>query len=623
MPELKTYTAHRISSYDTTGGNRDALFIPAGKTVTLARIPGPGCITHIWCTIAAEPFYAKKIVLRMYWDGETDPSVEAPIGDFFGVGHGLDRNYTSLPFTVTSHGRARNCFFPMPFRKSAKIEVTNEGSEPVQAFYYYIDYRTYKALDEDVAYFHAQYRQEMPCQPGKNYLFLEAEGQGHYVGVSLSILNRAPGWWGEGDDMIYVDGEQKPSFHGTGSEDYFCDAWGMRESQSLFYGCPLQEEGYDIGDKATVYRFHIADPIPFKKSLKVTIEHGHANDRADDFSSVAYWYQKEPHKKFATMPPVSERLPFAFDLPEEALAVASLLPPTATSGKGFKVDSLAYYTPTGAKLSQVLFPFDAVGDSVSFNVPIKTAEKYLLQAYFVQAPNRGKIQLRINGKTLPIIFDGYAPETKLVGPVEFGEVIVTQKNVPLTLTVVGKNKESSGFGLGICNLCLLPKREFVIDWYVMGPFDNPRGASDTEGLGLEYPPEREINLKKTYKGKDGILINWQRVKADEGGYVNLDHLITPNEYTVAYGLTYVYSPEPKEVSILLGSDDGVRLWINDQLVHDHLVKRGAAPDQDRVPVTLVKGWNKILIKVEEAGGAWGFYFRVPDPEGKLKFSPSK
>jgi hypothetical protein len=303
------YRSLRVSSYDRTGGNRDALPIEPGTTAVLADIQGPGAIHHIWVTIAAEPFYGRKLILRMYWDGEKNPSVEAPIGDFFGVGHGLNRSFSSLPINCSSEGRARNCYWFMPFQRSARVTVTNEGTEPVGAFYYYIDYRALKELPPDTPSFHAQYRQEMPCRPGQNYLLLEAEGRGHYVGCNLSILQRSMGWWGEGDDMIYVDGESSPSLHGTGSEDYFSDAWGMREDENPFYGCPLQEEDFQAGSKATVYRFHIPDPIPFQKSIRVTIEHGHANDRSDFYSSVSYWYQAEPHKPFPPLPFVSERLP--------------------------------------------------------------------------------------------------------------------------------------------------------------------------------------------------------------------------------------------------------------------------------------------------------------------------
>lgn len=308
LPFLQSYHAKRISSADKTGGNRDMMRIEPGETATLAEIDGPGCITHIWCTVNAEQYYPRKLVLRIYWDHESEPSVEAPLGDFFGVGHGINRNYTSLPFTVSSSGRARNCFFKMPFATHALIQVTNEGLEPVYSFYYYIDYRMTDDLPRNATRFHAQYNQAFPCTMKDNYVILEAKGQGHYVGCNMSVEGTARSWWGEGDDMIFIDGETTPSLAGTGTEDYFCDAWGMRESMSPYYGCTLCEGFNTPGQKTTMYRFHIEDPIPFRKSIRVTIEHGTENDRSDNLSSVAYWYQTEPHRPFTTLPSVYERL---------------------------------------------------------------------------------------------------------------------------------------------------------------------------------------------------------------------------------------------------------------------------------------------------------------------------
>lgn len=180
LPNLKAFKAERSSSSDPNwkNGNGDARPIPPGNTLTLAELNGPGRIAHIWFTIAdSEKFYGKKLVLRMYWDGEKSPSVESPLNDFFCEGHGLDYPVNSLPFRVTSDGRGRNCYFPMPFKKSAKIEVTNEGKEPVHAFYYYVDWQKLDKLPRHTAYFHAMYRQEFPCAKGSDYLILSALGK--------------------------------------------------------------------------------------------------------------------------------------------------------------------------------------------------------------------------------------------------------------------------------------------------------------------------------------------------------------------------------------------------------------------------------------------------------------
>lgn len=331
LPEPHDYVLKRVSSYDRSGGNADMRRVAPGETLTVFDETGPGTISHIWFTIASpEMFHLKKLVLRMYWDGEASPSVEAPIGDFFGLGLGDYFLYESAPLLV-SPDKALNSFFPMPFRKRARITVTNEGREPVNALYFNIDSRAYsQPLPEKTSYFHAQYRQCAPCAAVKsdgknldgknNYVWMETEGRGLFAGVSMSILENADGWWGEGDDMFFVDGEKLPSINGTGTEDYFLGAWdfGGRPFSYQLYGAPVVGPER-AGSRWSVYRFHLDSPIPFTNSLRATIEHGHANDRADNFYSVAYWYQTEPHAAFPALPAVEERLP-------------KLHPPTTESG---------------------------------------------------------------------------------------------------------------------------------------------------------------------------------------------------------------------------------------------------------------------------------------------------
>jgi len=323
LETLKDFQTLRASSSDPNwrNGNADSRPIAPGGTLTLADLKGPGRIVHFWNTIAdREPYYSRLLTLRIYWDGETNPSVECPIGDFFGMGHGVDQPFTSLPVRVTSNGKGRNCYWPMPFRKSARITVTNEGSERCGAFYYYIDWEKLPSLPRDSAYFHAMYRQEFPCVMGRNYLIADIAGRGQYVGTVLSVYQSSPGWFGEGDDFFFIDGEKEPSLRGTGTEDYFCDGWGFRQQDGPFYGAPLWE-GTDTGDRCSVYRWHLPDPVTFKKLLRVEIEHKGSQvfpdgkrsgfiERDDLFSSVAFWYQIEPHKPWPPLPPGPERLPF-------------------------------------------------------------------------------------------------------------------------------------------------------------------------------------------------------------------------------------------------------------------------------------------------------------------------
>lgn len=332
LTQQQTYTPHRASSTDPTGANGDMRRVAPGETYTVLDVDGPGTIAHIWFTIADnEPYNLKRIVLRMYWDGETDPSVEAPIGDFFGLGLGEYHTWQSEMLSV-GNDKSLNCFFPMPFAHHARITVTNEGKEPILALYYNVDYRTYShPLAPNTLYFHAEYNQAQPNHgwtdnwksngdplvngktniDGKgNYVWMEAKGHGQYVGVTMSVLQNQDMWWGEGDDMFFIDGSETPQIVGTGSEDYFLGAWdfGGHPFSYQLYGAPVVGTE-QAGSRSSVYRFHLAQPIPFQKSFKATIEHGNANHRSDNFYSVAYWYQAEPHEALPPLPPVEQRLP--------------------------------------------------------------------------------------------------------------------------------------------------------------------------------------------------------------------------------------------------------------------------------------------------------------------------
>lgn len=332
VTQQQTYTLHRASSADPTGANADARTVAPGATYTVLDTDGPGMISHIWFTISdGEAYHLKRIVLRIYWDGEATPSVETPIGDFFGLGLGTYHNWQSEMLSVGSV-KALNSYFPMPYRHHARITVTNEGKQPIDSLYYNVDYRTQShPLPESTLYFHAQYRQAQPNHgwtndwqnnyvpltnnktnlDGKdNYVWLDAKGHGQYVGVTMSVLQNQDGWWGEGDDMFFIDGAKLPSIAGTGSEDYFLGAWdfGGKSFSYPLYGAPVVGEEL-AGGRSSVYRFHFDAPIPFTNFIKATIEHGHANHRSDNYYSVAYWYQGEPHAPFSALPPVEQRIP--------------------------------------------------------------------------------------------------------------------------------------------------------------------------------------------------------------------------------------------------------------------------------------------------------------------------
>ncbi|MBM4457349.1 MAG: DUF2961 domain-containing protein [Chloroflexi bacterium] len=336
LPTLSAGRTSRCSSWDTSGRNADAWRIEPGQTRVLADIKAPGAITHIWMT---QRDHYRECLLKITWDDASRPSVLVPLGDFFGLGHGIVNSYQSLLFTASTRnnnqfnqGCALNCYARMPFNERAVVELVNESAE-THGQYFYVDYETCDRPQPDAGYFHAEFRRTNPFGGWgheirvntpeanivnterlaweNNYVILETQGRGHYIGCNLSVTNFQGTWWGEGDDMIWVDGYKwPPDLHGTGSEDYLNQAWGMQPNAFLRNGSSIHEShthGYQ-----TSYVLHIENPVRFQREIKVTIEHGHGNHLANEMSSVAYWYADQPRAAVAP-PPMLQRLPVLRD----------------------------------------------------------------------------------------------------------------------------------------------------------------------------------------------------------------------------------------------------------------------------------------------------------------------
>jgi hypothetical protein len=454
LEKLKDFEAMRASSSDPDwrNGNADSRPIEPGGTLVLADLKGPGMITHFWNTISHNtPFYSRLLMLRIYWDGEKNPSVECPIGDFFGIGHGLDKSFVSLPIKVSSDGRGRNCYWPMPFRKSARVTVSNDSDKKCGAFYYYLDWQQYKSLPKDTAYFHAMYRQEYPCVMGRNYLIADLEGRGHYVGTVQSVQNMSSGWYGEGDDFFFIDGEAEPRLRGTGTEDYFCDGWGFRQHDGPFYGAPLWE-GYAPGNRGSFYRFHLTDPVPFKKSLRVEIEHKGSQEfpdktgsgfieRDDLMSSVAFWYQAEPHKPWPALPPGPERLA------EQTLQLITgwrAVPKAKHSDHPIQVQDLPGISKEG---KQLLFtPKDDKG-WVEFSFKVNKDITAHLWGKLIHSFDYGIYRVTLDGQELAAV-DLYSPEAKRQSD-HWGVHKLAAGPHVLRFECKGKSDHSTGYYLGL------------------------------------------------------------------------------------------------------------------------------------------------------------------------------
>jgi len=323
----------RSSSYDRSGGNRDAVRVGPGERATLLEADGPGVVRHIWMTLASpDPMIRRHAVLQAWWDGETEPSVLCPLGDFFGQGWGERYPFQALPLAAAPRGgQALVAYFPMPF-SHARIVLENQSAQPIDALYFYVDYELVPSLPPEAGRFHASWRRELTdpgeCDPeGRenewgvlgptpdhandlgNYVLLEAEGRGHVVGVQYYVDNPSPIWYGEGDDMWLVDGEPWPgSLHGTGTEDFLNGAWSPNEPFSHpYFGYARVPQGLGWLGRTHGYRFFLTDPIRFERSIRGSLEHGHANCLTLDLATVVYWYQTEPHRPLPPLPPPEAR----------------------------------------------------------------------------------------------------------------------------------------------------------------------------------------------------------------------------------------------------------------------------------------------------------------------------
>ncbi|WP_341837388.1 glycoside hydrolase family 172 protein [Chitinophaga pollutisoli] len=287
--------------------------IEPGQTFTLAEINGSGAIQHIWMTPTGNWRYS---ILRFYWDDETTPSVEVPVGDFFGMGWGEYAQLSSLAVTVNP-GSAFNCYWTMPFRKKCKITMENINTERM-TLYYQVDY-TLTQVPEDAAYFHAQFRRNNPVKDAEFTLADGIKGKGHYVGTYMAWGVNNNGWWGEGEIKFFMDGDNKfPTICGTGTEDYFCGSYNFdnkgkyQEFTTPYAGLHqvIRPDGlYKSQQRFGLYRWHIMDPVRFDKDLKITIQDlgwrsgGRYLPQQSDISSVVFWYQREPHAPFPKLQP--------------------------------------------------------------------------------------------------------------------------------------------------------------------------------------------------------------------------------------------------------------------------------------------------------------------------------
>jgi hypothetical protein len=442
-----------FSSRDTSGGNADFRTIAPGETLTLLDYRGAGIVRRWWVTIAPRNNrqIQRQLIVRCWWDDETTPSVEVPISDFFGVGFGEWRQYTSAPLNMTSGGY--DSYWPMPFHRHARLTVENRSPVPVGSFYYNIDVETHDALPDSALYFHAQFRRSSTVA-GQPVTVLDADGRGQYVGTVLSMQpRRGRGlWFLEGDERVFVDGESAPSIIGTGTEDYFSSGWYFDTGpySSLYHGLTIKDS---LTGRISAYRWHIEDAIPFARHLHFTIEHGGTNDApGTDYSSVAFWYQTHPHAPFPPLPAdllpdtTSRVLRIAGAIEAETLAVRARV----TAGV-IQAQDMGNWEGDSARWSggaQLWWTLGRPGAHLTLPLDVLSAGRYELVGYFTRAPDYGNIRLTLNGRALAPVVHGFAPDVSPTGPISFGPVQMKAGRNDLTLEIIGEDPRSHGYTNG-------------------------------------------------------------------------------------------------------------------------------------------------------------------------------
>ncbi|AIE84001.1 glycoside hydrolase family 172 protein [Fimbriimonas ginsengisoli] len=450
--------------------NSDNFRVAPGETHTLMDVKGPGAITHMWMTfLGPEPQdWAKngsanhqEMLLRIYWDGSKRPAVEAPVGDFFANAFGKRNEVISLPVLVED-ADSYNCFWRMPFHKSARVEIVNQSDKPINLLYYNIDWIKLDRLAKDTPYFYAQYRQEYPVKHGEDYVILDTKGKGHYVGTVLSVRTRSPMWFGEGDEKIYIDGEDHASIWGTGTEDYFLSAWGLKKTSTPYFGVPDFDQWGIVGGHTSAYRWHLNDPLVFQKGIRVTMEHfgwmspdenpkgqtNSWNEREDDYSSVAYWYQTGEPTFTARAPDAKER-----KLPSLERIVAREVRHGAGEATSQQLDLYdgpqTLYEPKSQEGAWLEVPF-----TVAKKEPLR------LLLNMTTSYDFGTYQAYLNGIKLGGPIDLYSADVKNL-EVHLLDFWPDPGQYTLRLECVGKNPASRGYFAGIESLRLRERRPRV------------------------------------------------------------------------------------------------------------------------------------------------------------------
>ncbi len=616
--------------------------IEPGPETELASFRGPATIRRIHMKLKTKPLdehgrrqrdeTLRKTVLRIYWDGDAKPAVECPLGNFFGTGFDdkmplPDRKWGTLTFGAVPFGMTEAFYYfrlPMPFRKSARITIENGNDEPVELAW---RIETVQGkVPANAAYFHAQWREHVTKQ-GQHVPILETTGRGHFVGTVLSM--QSPWWltYLEGDEKIYVDGETRPSIHGTGTEDYFNCGWYYAKGRVArpFHGLTV------VGDpqsRTSQYRMHVPDCVPFTKTIKVEIEHGESNNKPyTNYAIVAYWYQDSTsHERPFDFPPAANlRLPGTVVTYYENHTNFEDLADTLDVEAGLQAGGgTSAFVPIReldddyAGPRRWLITSDGPGAYARWEITVPGDDLYTPWVVASRRPDFGIVELYVDGaptgKTFDLYFDRFHHDFHLRPE----PMTLTGGTHWLELRVVGKNEKSTGYNMALAAYRVDPASAFPTAWNVVGAF---AGNKHDYGFGTAHPPEQGVDLNATYTGATGEEIAWS--KLETRGLTWIHGKFPPNNFCVAYAHTYVKSPDERQTSALVSTDDAGKLFVNGELIFAIPGVNHLKVDKFAVPITLKPGWNDVLLKVCQAGGHWGWSFRIRDLKGDLIYATTK
>jgi hypothetical protein len=467
----------------------------------------------------------------------------------------------------------------MPFDERARIVVRNGTGREIDAFYYQIGLVQVDDLPGDIPTFHARWNRDIRTDTNEPHEVIAAVGSGRFVGLSLNAESyRNNLEFLEGDEFFYVDGEFRGQ--GTGTEDYFNGGWYFQhgEFEAPFHGVVVKD---DALGRIAAYRWHVLDPIAFEDSIRIELEHGHDNVEVADYATVAYWYQTEPH---APLPPLPA--------PHERRVLGVKIDPGATLVGDLDVRE-------GAELRTLV-------------VPVPRPDRYEVLVYPLGGPGAGTAFYSVSGRSSVGVNLNAADSGTVLRPVSLGiisaneaaEIVVGPVAVLLPAAVE-----------------LRPARNWATEWNVVGPWPNPRtlGTELSAAVDSSYGPEEDPSLAASYATTWSDRVRWKRASASPDGQIRLNPHFTPNEWVVAYAQAFLFSPVEQEATLLFGADDAHVLWVNGNRVSERQGRHISRADELEVSVSLLAGWNRVLLKVADLDGGWAFQMRVADPDGVYRW----